>query len=115
MSPQDYSLLEDMLENAKVAVAALRGRNLDDLQTKVEVRYLTLHAVQLVGQAARHVSSETRIRLPALAWRDMVSTRNVIVHGYRSVDASIVLNIVQEHLPPLITAIERLFAEEPPQ
>ena len=114
MTPRDPSLLEDMLENARIAIEAVRGVDLQTFAEEVGPRYVTLHAVQIIGEAAGKLSDAAKARLPSIPWRDVVSTRNIIVHAYRSVDPAIVYAIAKERLPELAEAVAELLKEAPP-
>lgn len=113
MSPRDRSHLEDMLENAHIATNMSVGLSADILRSAIPALYSTLHAIQIVGEAAAKVSSETRSQLPNIPWAEIVATRHVIVHGYRAVDPAIIVTIVEEHPPPPIAEIRRFLAESP--
>jgi uncharacterized protein with HEPN domain len=76
----------------------------------------TLKAVlwnlSVVGEAARHAPPEVMAVHPEIPWAPMRDMRNRILHGYDTVDAEIVWQVVQVELPPVLAALERL-AQEP--
>lgn len=41
-----------------------------------------MHCLQVVGEAARHVSRERQERHPEIAWRRWVRLRNRLIHEY---------------------------------
>jgi uncharacterized protein with HEPN domain len=49
--------------------------------------WLVVH--RIIGEAARHVSAETRAQLP-LPWVQIVAMRNRVVHGYFEINEVIV-------------------------
>lgn len=103
--------LEDMIEYGRKALRVLGDRNVDQLITD-EVHYLALiHAVQIVGEAARKVPDAVRERVPSVAWRDAVTMRNLLVHDYGDVNPAILIDTVRNDLPPLIADLERLLGE----
>ena len=53
-------------------------------------------------------------RLPELPWREMVRTRNVMIHEYDGVDLKIVWDTVQNDLPVLIAALEQVLSGDTP-
>ncbi|MFN3511798.1 MAG: DUF86 domain-containing protein [Phenylobacterium sp.] len=57
------------------------------------------------------VSPEGRARLPALPWRQIVGMRNVLIHGYRGLDAGLVVETVRDHFPPLIERLKKALGE----
>lgn len=61
----------------------------------------------IIGEAARHLSKETKDLAPEIPWRDVVDTRNFLIHAYALVDLDAVWDTVQE-LGTLKEAIDRL-------
>jgi uncharacterized protein with HEPN domain len=70
-------------------------------------------AVELVGEAASRVPTDTRDSFPTIPWPDIVGTRNRLIHGYDRVDLRIVWDTVQEDLPGLIETLKTGFPEKP--
>lgn len=58
-------------------------------------------AIELIGEAATHVSEETRSRHPNVPWRQIIAQRHVLIHGYGDVDDDLVWNLVQRDIPKL--------------
>ncbi|NLF38863.1 DUF86 domain-containing protein [bacterium] len=46
--------------------------------------------------------------------RDIISFRNILIHGYDAVDDRIVWGIVQEELHTLVQDVEQLLQQETP-
>lgn len=61
----------------------------------------------IIGEAANHLSSETRAKASEIPWRDVVGTRNFLIHAYAIVDLDAVWDTVQE-LGTLREAVNRL-------
>ena len=113
MNVRDWSLLDDIAVNAKIAMQTAEGLDQEAFIASVPALYTTLHAVQIVGEAANKLSAEAKAKLPQVPWAQVVATRNIIVHAYRVVDPVIVFNIVRDHLPALLAAVETLLQDEP--
>lgn len=64
-----------------------------------------IHWVQTVGEAANAISEETRARYRDVPWRQVVDMRNLLAHGYRYVDPTIVWQVVVRDLPELDSQI----------
>ena len=103
-----------MLEAAKAAISFVASRQRADLDTDAQLRFAVIHAIELVGEAGRHVSDELQARHAEVPWRQIAATRNRIAHGYWDVDLDVVWRIVSADLPPLAAQIERILASDPP-
>ena len=57
--------------------------------------------LQIIGEAARHLSPEFRDRHSEVPWRLVIGMRNHLVHGYFDVDPDIVWTAITERIPEL--------------
>ena len=67
--------------------------------------------LEIIGEAAKNVSSTFRDAHPELPWSQMTGTRNKLIHGYFEVNLFIVWDTVQSDLPPLKQQVERIIEE----
>ena len=102
----DELLLRDMLEHACAARDAAQGRSRADLDSDRVFRAACKRFIEIVGEAACNVSEEVRSAHPAIPWRKIVGTRNILVHGYMQIDLNILWDIIEVDLPKLIHQLE---------
>jgi len=105
--------LRHMLDHAREAVALTQGRSRVDLDNRLLQPALT-RLVEIVGEAASRVPAELQARHSQLPWREAISARNRLIHGYDFVDLDILWEIVASDLQQLIPLIERVIASESP-
>src|SRR5215210_7926966 len=98
--------LGHIFDMSKVALKIADGRIREDLDLNLEFQLAILHAVQILGEAATRLSKETRSQLSGVPWNEIIGMRNVIVHGYASVDLDRVWQTVTEDLQRLIEELE---------
>ena len=114
MTRRDETLfLVDMLNHASESIELLENADSTELTrdrvTELAVRKL----VEVVGEAATRVSPATRQRYAEIAWAQIVGARNRLVHGYDDVDLTILRDIVQNDLPPLVEQLTSIVGEGP--
>ena len=61
-----------------------------------------LYNVMLIGEAAARDPETVRAEHSDIPWRELVGTRNRIVHGYFAVDEDVIWTIIQEAIPLLL-------------
>ena len=113
MSDRDLSHLEDMLTFARDAIELLGERDAVMLAADKRTRYAVIRAAEIVGEAATKVSPDGRSRLSDIPWRQAVGMRNVLIHGYRGLDLSLIVETVRDHFPPLVLQLENALRDEP--
>ncbi|HVH74812.1 MAG TPA: HepT-like ribonuclease domain-containing protein [Stellaceae bacterium] len=68
----------------------------------------TQRAVEIISEATRHVPDDYKSLAPQVPWRQIAAIGNLLRHEYQRADSSAVWNIVKEHLPSLLAAVEHL-------
>jgi uncharacterized protein with HEPN domain len=108
MSQHDDRLpVEHMLNASREAIDLLRGVSAENLAQNRTLQLALLQLVTIVGEAARRVSRESQARFPEIPWREAITTRNRVTHGYDTIDYSLIWNTITIDFPPLVTALER--------
>jgi uncharacterized protein with HEPN domain len=67
--------------------------------------------IEIIGEAAGHVSPETRAQLP-LPWVQIVAMRNRVAHGYFEINEVIVWRTATLEVPVLAYAIDAFLERE---
>jgi uncharacterized protein with HEPN domain len=60
-----------------------------------------VNCIGIVGEAAAHVSEETRDRMSDVPWRAIVGMRNRLTHGYFDINKDVVWATVTHDLAKL--------------
>jgi len=61
--------------------------------------------VEIVGEAAKQVSAETRAAHPVVPWTAASRMRDRLVHHYFDINLNVLRQTVTEDLPQLLTAL----------
>ncbi|MDP1900232.1 MAG: DUF86 domain-containing protein [Rubrivivax sp.] len=115
MSDRDPRLyVEDMLEFCDCALAYAAGVSRESFDAD-RMRYdAILRNLELIGEAATHVTAEQRSLAPQLPWREIVATRNRVAHAYLGIAADTVWSILRDDLPTLRSLLAALLDAMPP-
>ena len=72
------------------------------------VQDAVMRNLQTLAESTQRLSQAAKDAEPAVPWRSISGFRNVLTHGYLSVDLDVVWSVVAEDLPALEEAIRRL-------
>jgi uncharacterized protein with HEPN domain len=86
------------------------GIDRDAYLRDIQLRRSVERSVQLIGEAAKHVSSAFREAHPEIPWRKIIAQRNVLVHEYSDLVDELIWNLVERELPLLIGNLEKALA-----
>lgn len=103
--------LWDIQQAAKRVFKFLEGQDLQSYLLNDLVRSAVERQFEIMGEAltqlAKH-SPELAAAVPH--WREIIGFRNLLIHGYSTIDDARVWRIAQVDLPPLADAVDRLLA-----
>lgn len=110
MASEDRLRLQHMIDSAQEVIAFSGQRRREDLDTDMLlVRGLSM-SIGILGEAAAHVSDQSRQLAPDIPWRDIVVMRNFLMHEYFRVDMDLLwltaTQSVPGILPQLITLLD---------
>lgn len=104
MSRRDDERLEDIIASAEAIASHLERGGLDDGLVFDAVRVRLIE----VGEAVKDIDPELLSNEPDIPWRDVAGMRDHLAHRYFDTAHSILQATVEEDLPPLVAAAERL-------
>ncbi len=104
--------LRQMLDHVEEAVSLSKDRERRDLESDRMLCLALLKLVEIVGEAATRIPDATQARYPDIPWREIIGTRNRLIHGYDAVDFNILWEIVTGDFPALACRIRAILPEQ---
>jgi uncharacterized protein with HEPN domain len=94
--------LDDMIDFAEKVIAYTEG--LDQTAfVRTGLNYdATVRNLELIGEAATHIPEQVRASAPQIQWRQIIATRNRLIHGYLGIDNDTLWSIVRDDIPVLL-------------
>ncbi len=100
--------LEDMMRCAERVQAYVAGLSAEEFRTSGLNYDATIRNLELIGEAANRTPDDIRAANPGIPWRDIIATRNMLIHGYFGIDDELLWNIVNDNIPPLLIQLRAL-------
>ncbi|HET6246689.1 MAG TPA: HepT-like ribonuclease domain-containing protein [Tepidisphaeraceae bacterium] len=111
ITPQQRKLLEDMRVAADDIIIFTRGKALANYLADKQLRYSVERAFEIIGEALTQLAKiDTSLVQQITDYRKIVSFRNVLIHGYSTVNPSMTWDIVERKLPVLRTELDSLLS-----
>ena len=110
MRDEDLTRLRHMIQSAEAALRFVAGRTRPDLETDEMLLFAVVRAVEVLGEAASKVTSETRAAHGDIPWSAIVGMRNRLVHAYFEIDLDVVWTAATTEIPALLPRLQALAA-----
>ncbi len=105
----DY--VRDIVSHAQKAEQFVAGLDFAAFCANEEKVFAVIRALEVIGEAARHLPLSLRRRYAEIPWRNVIGMRNILIHGYFGVDVEVIWKTVHESLPPLRAVAEQMLAD----
>ena len=100
--------LDDMIEFAEKVVAYTDGLDQAAFVAGGLNYDATVRNLELIGEAATHIPEAVRTENPQIPWRQVIATRNRLIHGYLGIDNDTLWSIVRDDIPALLESLAKL-------
>jgi uncharacterized protein with HEPN domain len=97
----DLARLHHIIEALDYIDSFLTDKTKEDFFNEPMLRFAIERQLEIIGEAANHISVEILKQAPDIEWRKIVAFRNFIVHEYFGLDLELLWGIIDLKLPPL--------------
>ena len=108
MTVQDNERFKKMYMFAKDASFLAEGIILERLTIDKAYQYSLLYPLGQIGEIAINMGSDIPASFPDIEWSKWRGFRNRLFHDYGTIDFSIVLEMITEALPLLLSELQKI-------
>jgi len=109
----DDALLWDMLYYARTVRRIVGERTFEQYIKNEEFRMSIERGIEIIGEAARHISDAFAESHPEIPWRAIRAQRHILAHEYGEIQHDKIWRVATEHIPALVTQLEPIVPEAP--
>ncbi|RKY77514.1 DUF86 domain-containing protein [candidate division KSB1 bacterium] len=85
-----------------------RQATFDDFVANSMMQFACIKQLEIIGEAASHISDELKQRFSEVEWPEIVGLRNILIHEYFGIDENIIWVIIKKDIPQLKIKIEKI-------
>ena len=78
--------LEDAMGAMERAERFVADMSYEDFIKDEKTVFAVLRAIEVIGEAVKHMPLDFRMKFPDIPWRDIAGMRDVLIHDYFAVD-----------------------------
>jgi uncharacterized protein with HEPN domain len=104
----DKQRLAHILESIEELESYTSGTNLDTFLQNSMMKFASVKQIEIIGEAANHISDETKEKFSEIQWRQITGLRHVLVHEYFGIDSRLIWQIIVDDIPLLKIKIKEV-------
>lgn len=108
----DRIYLRDILEATRRIAGYVADLTYDAFRADTKTQDAVIRNLEIIGEAAKKVSTEFRTAHPDIPWRSMAAARDRLIHDYFGVNLEIIWQIAVADLPDVASRIQALLGKE---
>lgn len=105
----DRLRLAHILESIELISRWLDGVDKDRFLKSELLQEAVIRRLEVIGEAAKHVSSQLKEQHPEVPWKEMSGMRDVLIHEYFGVDLEQVWETATKDVPEVARQIRTIF------
>ena len=107
MRPDDQVRLNHLRDAARTALRFTQDRTRSDIEHDEMLRLALTKLIEIIGEAAKQVSTDGRAEYPDVPWSAAARMRDRLVHHYFDIDLDVLWVTIEVDLPALLAALAR--------
>ena len=105
--------LYDIKEAALSISRFIKGKSFSDYETDELLQSAVERKFEIIGEALNRINKDDyKVLEDIREYRNIISFRNILIHGYNGISHRIVWGVIEEDLDNLIEDIGKLLADD---
>lgn len=97
-----------ILESIEEIEKYTAGETLENFMQNSMMKFASIKQIEIIGEAANHITEETKNKFSEIQWRQITGLRHVLVHEYFGIDSILIWQIIVDDIPALKIMIQEV-------
>ena len=108
MIKDDLAYIDHILDCIRKIREFSTGLTINDFKTNELVQDAIIRNIEIIGEASKKVSSDTKQTFYKIPWKEISGMRDKLIHDYMGIDAEVVWKTIKEDIPSLEKHITKI-------
>ena len=108
----DLVYLKHIRDSIRAIKGFVKDIDFEMFETDLKTQSAVIRQVEVIGEAASKLSQKTRDLESSIPWREVIATRNKLIHEYFGVDIRAIWGIIEMDLLDLEKGIDSLIERQ---
>ena len=104
--------LTDILEAIRKIETFVVGVTFEAFSQDAKTIDAVVHNIEVIGEAARHIPEQLRLAYPAVPWKQVVGSRDKMIHEYFGIDLEVIWQTINDDLPVLKQEVKAIISKQ---
>ncbi len=104
----DLVFIEHILESVEAIKKFSENLDEEELHSNRLKQSAIVREIEIIGEASKNISKEFKEKYNEICWKDIVGTRDMMIHQYFGVNLKIVWDIITKDIPILKNQILKI-------
>jgi uncharacterized protein with HEPN domain len=97
----DLAFIEHILESINAIENFSKNLSREELTTNRLNQSAIVREIEIIGEAVKNISEKIKSKHKEIEWKDIIGTRDKMIHHYFGVDLDILWDIIRISIPDL--------------
>ncbi len=102
----------DIKRNLELVLEFTQELTYVKFQENILLQYAVVRCFEIIGEASKRVPENYRLTHPLFPWKSMAAMRDKLIHGYDTVDPSVLWQTIKTDVPAVLEIIHWI-SEQP--
>jgi uncharacterized protein with HEPN domain len=100
--------IKHILDNIDRIENFSKGMSQESLKNDELRQYAIVRAIEIIGEAVKNLPKDFKDDNKDIPWKDIIGTRDIMIHKYFGIDLEAVWDIIEKDLPDLKRKLKKL-------
>ena len=105
---RDKIFVQQILERCRKINRIITPLTKGEFLLDADKQDLVVHSLEIIGEAAAHISGDFKKEHSNIPWREMKEVRNLLIHQYFRIDPEEIWTIAVTDIPSLTKDLEKI-------
>ncbi|MBU1204080.1 MAG: DUF86 domain-containing protein [Nanoarchaeota archaeon] len=111
MKREECIFIKDILEQIMLIQRFTKNVPKEMFERDLNLRDATIRRLEIIGEAVKNISKETKHKYPKIKWKNVSGTRDILIHAYFGVDMDLIWKAVKVDIPILKKQMQKILKD----
>lgn len=108
MLDRDIENIKTIIKHTEKILLKIDGINIEDLIKDEDLQQILCFNILQIGELSNNLSNEFKTKYNNIPWKLIYGMRNIIVHGYGSIDLYTIYDTSKNSIPDLNKKLKKI-------